>query len=210
MDLKKLLGLRPAKTATAAELGEAVARAEAAQQEASARVIELTTQRADVLLAGSAAEVGQHEAALVAARTDAEQAGAMLAALRQRLAATEAEQRRQKVLALVAEAEAAGARFSAFAANEYGGLASKIVAGLRLEMEARRLREEAMTAFLGLPTGEREGVSLAAEPVLPPNAQGFTGSGIHAHGLGAFVRLPAANGDETGNHWPFTPWGRVA
>jgi len=200
MNLKNLLASRPKSQATAAELAEALARAESALSDATARADALIASRGATMLDGSAAEAAQAEAALVEARSDCERAAALGSAIRLRLAYTERRDRRAKVDAIVAEAHATERRFLDFARNEYPGLARKIAAGLLLEAEVHRLQQSLVQAYGALPRGEAEGLPSLNPPRLLSAAG--RGTGIQAHGLGAFVSLPAADGDEQATHWP--------
>ena len=200
MNLKNLLASRPKAEATAAELAAALARAESALSDATNRADALIAARGATLLDGTPAEAERAEAALAEARADCERAEALGAAIRVRLAETEKRDRRAKVDAIIAEAHATERRFLDFARNEYPALAKKIAAGLLLEAEVHRLQQTLVTAYGALPRGEVDGL-----PSLnPPRIMSVAGRGtsIQAHGLGAFVSLPAADGDEQATHWP--------
>jgi len=152
------------------------------------------------MLDGTPSEAAQAEAALAEARSDCERAAALGAAIRLRLAETERRDRRAKVDAIVAEAHATERRFLDFARNEYPALARKIAAGLLLEAEVHRLQQTLVTAYGALPRGEIDGLPSLNPPRLLSAAG--RGTAVQAHGLGAFVSLPAADGDEQAGHWP--------
>jgi len=200
MNLKNLIAARPKAEATAAELAAALARAEAALSDATARADALIGARGTTLLDGTSAEAAQAEAALVEARSDCERAAALGAAIRQRLADTERRDRRAAVDVIVAAAHATERRFLDFARNEYPALARKIAAGLLLEAEVHRLQQTLVTAYGALPRGEIDGLPSLNPPRLLSAAG--RGTAVQAHGLGAFVSLPAADGDELAGHWP--------
>lgn len=200
--LKELLGIRPKPAASAVELAEALARAEAAQGEALTRAEGLAAKRGAVLLDGTPADAEKAEAALSAARADAERAAALAGALRQRLAETERADRRADFDAKRGAAEQANARWRVFLEREYPALAEKIAAGLVLEAEARRAADATHAALAQLPHDEREGLTPAPAPYLPPHPMGANYNHIGQFGLGAHVKLPAATGDSEGAHWP--------
>ncbi len=197
--LKELLKLRP-KADDAASLWASLASAETAKNGALARVTELKAGRAARLLDGAPADVERAETALMAAQAEAERLAEMVGALRDRAAAAERRERVAAVRAKYAAVEEACARFLTFAAKDYPALARKIADGLRLESDAHRLTEEAQIASYALTAEERAELPPLNMPRLP-HPTGFQGA-IAAHGLGAFVRLPAADGDEEAGYWP--------
>lgn len=197
--LKDLLKLRP-RGDDPASIRASLAAAEEARAAAGARVAELRAGRAARLLDAPAAEVERAEAALADASAEAERLDTLAAELGRRLAAAERRERVEKVRALLTKADAAGQRFLAFARNDYPALASKIAAGLMLEAEAHELLREATQAMMALPGEERAELPSVNPPRLP--ARPYAGGAVQAHGLGAFVRLPAPNGDEEASIWP--------
>lgn len=200
--LKELLGIRPKPAATPAELAEAITRAEAAQREATERADSLSAQRGRVLLDGTPDEAAKAEAALASARNDAERAAALAEALRERLAEAERAERRADFDTKLSQAEQANARWRAFVEKDYPALAAMIAAGLLLEAAARRAADATHAALSQLPHDEREGLTPAPSPYLPPHPMGANYNMVAQFGLGGAVRLPAANGDNEGDHWP--------
>jgi hypothetical protein len=199
--LKNLLARRPKPGAEPAEIAEALASAEAEQRAASERVAALLSRRGTVLLDAPPAEVEAAEAALAEARAAADRAAAMAEALRERLAEAERRKRLARVSELAQAAARADDAWRAFVDGQYPTLAARIAAGLALEVAARQAIAEAHRAARELPREDQADAATPPAGYLPAHPAG----GWHpasSHGLSAFVRLPAANGDDAGAFWP--------
>ena len=143
MDLKKLLGLRPAGKSSA-DIRSAIERVEAEASAATARAVEMETGRGKLLLTGDLATVQRGEAALSDTREEAERLSAMAEAMRAELATTLTSEKAAELRELVKQMEAEGAAFLDFWKNEYPALARQIAAGMR-HLRAEEAARDAFT-----------------------------------------------------------------
>lgn len=189
-DVGKLLGLRP-KGDGAAELRAARDAALAAGASAGAKAAELEARRGEVLLEGRPDAVAAHEAALAEARTEAERAAAMAAALGPRVAAAQAREGLAELRRLRAEARERQAAVERWLRTEYPRLAEQLAGGFGREREAAALAAKAEAAAHRLAAS---GAELAAEDLAPIEgaAQRFWPGWVGA--IGDAVQLPSTEG----------------
>lgn len=198
MNLRQIIGLRP-KTQDVTAIRAALAGAEEAQATALATLATLEAGRAAILLEGDAATFEKSERDIATTRGDAERAGIMVDALRDRLHTAERDSVLRNVRASVAEAHAASEKFLAFMRDEYPRLAERIAQGMRMEEQANEANAECSRALADLPPAEAD--QMRAENIQPPGNPASKMSPAIFMSFNREVRLPAANG----NVWPPTP-----
>ncbi|MBU8544325.1 MULTISPECIES: hypothetical protein [Roseomonadaceae] len=207
MDFKALFPMRP-KGESVKDIDEALQLARNAGEAARASIGDIQARRAAVLLNGSEQEVASAEAALAAARADAERSDVLVPALEQKLAEA---QRRERIAALVVQVAEANAKCAAAEKAihaRYEELAHALVRDvLQPENEAIRAREAAALAVDRLVQDLRldeipENLRVRKVPfgVQMPNT-------LFRNQLGDEIRLPSLKGtgfpnDHVAAIWP--------
>lgn len=179
MDMKTLIELRP-KDQTADAIRVALGATGEALAAARTRVREHETARPALMLTGGAAEMQKAETSLTESRAEAERLSALADALRTKLAEAEAAEARAEADALAATARAAHADWLQWVQTQYTPLATRMVAGLRLELAAAD----------ALRTAHRHALDTGTPTDLPPDPSSALGEHWNRPGgFGGFIAL---------------------